>query len=149
MSAQLAFARKFGVAALALGTLFAAGRAGFAGAAQLGGANSGQFGQTQQPGFPTPPDQSGLPSQPGLTRPNGITTEPGVPPHMVVAAARARAEERQKRLVADSDKLLALVTQLHADVARTDRNMLSVEVIHRAEEIEKLARSVKERERGQ
>jgi hypothetical protein len=66
------------------------------------------------------------------------------------AAAAARQEklrndERQKRLVADTDKLLALATQLHDDVGKTDKNILSVDVVKRADEIEKLAHAVKER----
>ena len=62
--------------------------------------------------------------------------------------ARARNDDRQKRLVSDTDKLLALATQLHEDVGKTDKNILSLDVVKRAEEIEKLARSVKERMRG-
>jgi hypothetical protein len=62
--------------------------------------------------------------------------------------AKMRDAERQKRLVADTDRLLELVTQLHADVAKTDRHILSVDVGKRADEIEKLAHSVKEREKG-
>lgn len=58
---------------------------------------------------------------------------------------KLRQDERQKRLVSDTDKLLSLVTQLHEDVAKTDKNILSVDVIRRADEIEKLARNVKER----
>jgi hypothetical protein len=59
--------------------------------------------------------------------------------------AKLRNEERQKRLVADTDRLLTLVTQLHEDVAKTDKNILSIDVVKRADEIEKLAHSVKER----
>ena len=61
---------------------------------------------------------------------------------------KARNEERQKRLKTDTDKLLALATQLHDDVAKTDKNVLSLDVIRRADEIEKLAHSVKDRMRG-
>ncbi len=60
----------------------------------------------------------------------------------------ARNDERQKRLVADTDKLLALATQLHDDVGKTDKNILSLDVVKRAEEIEKLAHNVKERMKG-
>lgn len=59
--------------------------------------------------------------------------------------AKARNDERQKRLVSDTDKLLALATQLHADVAKTDRNILSLDVVRRCEELEKLAHAIKER----
>ena len=61
---------------------------------------------------------------------------------------KLRQDERQKRLVSDSDKLLTLATQLHEDVAKTDKNILSIDVIRRADEIEKLARNVKERMRN-
>jgi hypothetical protein len=61
---------------------------------------------------------------------------------------KARNDDRQKRLVADTDKLLALATQLHEDVGKTDKNILSLDVVKRADEIEKLAHSVKERMKG-
>jgi len=133
---------------LALGILFAGTRVSPA-AAQFQNTR-GQFPQTQQPGFPAQP---GFPNQGthpnGLGQPNDSPPEGQVPPAIVAAAARAQATDRQKRLIADTDKLLALATQLHADVARTDKNILSVDVVRRAEAIEKLARSVKDRERGQ
>ena len=61
---------------------------------------------------------------------------------------KLRQDERQKRLVSDSDKLLALATQLHDDVSKTDKNILSVDVVRRADEIERLAHNVKERMKG-
>ena len=62
--------------------------------------------------------------------------------------AKARENERQKRLVADSEKLLALATELHEEVLKTDKNILSVEVIRKATEMEKLSRDLKERMKG-
>lgn len=62
--------------------------------------------------------------------------------------SRARNDERQKRLVADTERLLTLATQLHDDVGKTNKNILSLDVVHRADEIEKLAHSVKERMKG-
>ncbi len=59
-----------------------------------------------------------------------------------------RNDERQRRLVADTEKLLALATQLHEDVGKTDKNVLSMDVVRRAQEIEKLARDVKDRMKG-
>jgi len=59
-----------------------------------------------------------------------------------------RSTERQKRLVADTDKLLALATDLKEQVDKTNKNILSVDVIKKADEIEKLAHSVKERMKG-
>ena len=63
-------------------------------------------------------------------------------------ATKGRNAERQKRLIADTDKLLSLATELKQDVDKTDKNTLSVDVIKKAEEIERLAHSVKERMKG-
>lgn len=62
--------------------------------------------------------------------------------------AQARNSERQKRLVADTNKLLELATDLKAQVDKTNKDTLSVDVIKKADEIEKLAHSVKERMKG-
>jgi hypothetical protein len=56
--------------------------------------------------------------------------------------------ERQKRLVADTDKLVELTTALKEQVDETNKNILSLDMIKKAEEIEKLAHSVKERIKG-
>lgn len=73
---------------------------------------------------------------------------PELPPGQAEKQAKAQNDERQKRLVADTEKLLTLATQLHEDVAKTNKNVMSIDVIKRADEIEKLAHSVKERMRG-
>jgi hypothetical protein len=61
---------------------------------------------------------------------------------------RMLISERQKRLVADTDKLLALTTALKEQVDESNKDILSVDMIKKAEEIEKLAHSVKERIKG-
>lgn len=53
--------------------------------------------------------------------------------------------KRQQDLKKDTDKLLELATKLKQYVDKTNENMLSVEVIKKAGEIEKLAHSVKEK----
>ena len=63
-------------------------------------------------------------------------------------AAKSRNSERQKRLVTDTETLLRLATELKQDVDKTDKNTLSVDVIRKAEEIEKLAHNVRERMKG-
>ena len=60
----------------------------------------------------------------------------------------AVADERHKRIVADTARLLALSTELKADVDKTTKNELSLDVIRKAAEIEKLAHDVKERMKG-
>lgn len=62
--------------------------------------------------------------------------------------SRTRNSDRQKRLVEDTNKLLSLATDLKSEVDKTDKNMLSVDVIKKADEIERLAHSVKERMKG-
>ena len=54
-------------------------------------------------------------------------------------------DERHKRIVADTDKLLELATELKADVDKSTKNELSITVINKAAEIEKLSHDVKER----
>lgn len=63
--------------------------------------------------------------------------------------AKDRAKERYQQLVRDSDKLLQLATELKQYVDKTKESILSVEVIRKAEEIEKLSKSVKEKMRGE
>jgi Tfp pilus assembly protein PilN len=58
---------------------------------------------------------------------------------------KLRIAERQKRLEADTEKLVALTTALKAQVDESNKDILSIDMIKKAEEIEKLARSVKER----
>ena len=57
--------------------------------------------------------------------------------------------ERQLHLKTDTDKLFKLATELKDQVDKSNQNILSLEVIKKAEEIEKLAHSVKEKMRGE
>ena len=57
-------------------------------------------------------------------------------------------QERQAQLKQDTEKLLQLSTELKQYVEKTNENVLSVNVIKKAEEIEKLAHSVKEKMKG-
>jgi hypothetical protein len=56
--------------------------------------------------------------------------------------------QRQDEIKKDTGKLLELATELKQSVDKTDENTLSLEVIKKAEQIEKLARSVKEKMKG-
>jgi hypothetical protein len=56
--------------------------------------------------------------------------------------------ERQAALKADTEKLVKLATELKAYVDKSNENVLSLEVLKKAEEIEKLARSVKDKMKG-
>lgn len=56
--------------------------------------------------------------------------------------------QRQAELKRDTERLLKLSTELKDYVDKTNENVLSMEVIKKAEEIEKLARSVRTKMRG-
>jgi hypothetical protein len=56
--------------------------------------------------------------------------------------------ERQAQLKTDTDKLLKLSQELKDYVDKSNENMLSLNVLKKAEEIEKLARSVKDKMKG-
>jgi hypothetical protein len=62
--------------------------------------------------------------------------------------AKKAAKERAAALKADTDKLLKLSVELKQYVDKSDENVLSLDVIKKAEEIEKLARSVKDKMKG-
>lgn len=53
--------------------------------------------------------------------------------------------EREKQIAEDNAKLLRLATDLKAEVDKTSIDTLSLSVIRKADEIEKLAHSVRER----
>jgi len=57
-------------------------------------------------------------------------------------------EQRQAELKRDTEKLLKLSTELKEYVDKSNENVLSLDVVKKAEEIEKLARSVKTKMRG-
>jgi hypothetical protein len=62
--------------------------------------------------------------------------------------AKKANKERQEALKRDTDRLLQLSTELKQYVDKTNENMLSMEVIKKADEIEKLAHSVREKMKG-
>jgi hypothetical protein len=65
------------------------------------------------------------------------------------AAEKARNAKRQQDIKQDTDKLLELATELKQYVDKSNENTLSVDVVKKAEEIEKLAHTVKDKMKGQ
>ena len=63
--------------------------------------------------------------------------------------AKRRNRERQEALVRDTDKLLQLATELKQYVDKSNENVLSMDVVRKAAEIEKLAHSVKTKMKGE
>ena len=63
--------------------------------------------------------------------------------------ARAHNKQRHEQLKTDADRLLQLATELKLQVDKSNENTLSVDVLRKAEQIEKLAHSVKEKMKGE
>jgi len=62
--------------------------------------------------------------------------------------AKRANQARHADLKRDTEKLLKLATELKESVDKTNENTLSVDVVRKAEEVEKLAHSVKDKMRG-
>jgi hypothetical protein len=94
---------------------------------------------------------------PGTAPSNMPTASPGrlhpAPEVVVPPSASAQQNfdavnaERRKQIADDSAKLLKLATELKSEVDKTSKDTLSLGVIRKAEEIERLARGVKEKMR--
>ena len=56
--------------------------------------------------------------------------------------------QRQQEIKKDTEKLLELATELKQSVDKSNENTLSLDVIKKAEEIEKLAKTVKDKMKG-
>ena len=54
-------------------------------------------------------------------------------------------KHRQEEIRQDTQKLFQLASDLKAAVEKTDENVMSIEVIKKAEEVEKLAKKVKDK----
>jgi len=91
---------------------------------------------------------------PAITAPHHLGEKADIPPdsetaeQMKKSMEKERNEKREAQLKRDTEKLLQLSTELKQYVDKTNRNLLSVDVIKKAEEIEKLAHSVKEKMKG-
>ena len=99
-------------------------------AAQMGG------GQMTIPGSPDVPEMS------------GHRHRDPADAQRAQEMAKQRNEERQKKLVADTERLLALATDLKTQVDQSTEDKSSADRIKQVGEIEKLAHSVKERMKG-
>ena len=82
---------------------------------------------------------------PGTPRP-GPADEPRL--RMEREMAKKANLERQADLKRDTEKLLKLANELKESVDKTNEGTLSVDVVKKAEEIEKLAHSVKDKMKG-
>ena len=89
---------------------------------------------------------TGLTAQPHqISRPQENRTEDDAVRHMKSDMAKKANKERQQQIRRDTEQLLKLATELKAYVDKTNEDVLSLDVLKKAEEIEKLAHSVKEK----
>jgi len=100
------------------------------------------------PAFAQKPAAQSSPSRPpgDITEP--IESEDAARDRLTQDMAKKAAKERAAALKSDTDKLLKLSVELKQYVDKTDENVLSLDVIKKAEEIEKLAKSVKDKMKG-
>jgi hypothetical protein len=105
-------------------------------------------GLSQQPsGQGTPGHGSSSPQTPPSLSPIS-PGDTGISPEIQQDQAKLRNADRQKQLVTDTQKLLVLAQELKFDVDKSNKDTLSLDVIRKADEIEKLAHSVKEKMKG-
>jgi hypothetical protein len=90
----------------------------------------------------TPPVAT-YPTMPGPPAPFGDFTSDKDAGALAAKMARERNVIRQKAIVDETNQLLDLARQLKAAVDKTDKDQLSLEVVRKAEQIEKLAKDVK------
>jgi len=93
--------------------------------------------------------KSSLPSEPAIP---GVSSNPAPEPdpsmrRMTAQMAFRRNAERQKQIVAQTAHLLELAQKLNDEVSKSNKDELSVSVVKEAEEIEKLAKSIKDKMR--
>ncbi|MGA2218979.1 MAG: hypothetical protein ABSG51_12875 [Terracidiphilus sp.] len=100
----------------------------------VGGARSQA---TRDPGFRYPPSVTRIPDANAQSDINGQNAKDK-------SFEEANAE-RKKQIASDSAKLLKLATDLKTEVDKTNKDTLSLNVIRKADEIEKLAHDVKEK----
>ncbi len=99
------------------------------------------------------PSEAGLASLGGTPAAQGRAPVPPPPtPAEIEAqkyAAKLRNQERFAKIKKDTDQLLELATQLKKSVDQASDQTLSLEVIRKAEQIEKLAKQVRQKRVGE
>ncbi|HEX6905685.1 MAG TPA: hypothetical protein VF154_03680 [Terriglobales bacterium] len=113
-----------------------------------GGSLPAQSQTTDEPSAPSAGEQY-PPYSRGIGRPGERDTASEIERKMERDREKKLNQERQANLKRDTDKLLQLATQLKQAVDKSNENTLSLEVIKKAGEIEKLAKSVREKMRGE
>jgi len=95
------------------------------------------FSFAQNPPRPQRPDLSAAPG-----------SEDDAAKRLEEESEKKANQERYAALKSDTDKLLKLAVELKGYVDKSNEHVLSLEVVKKAEEIEKLAHSVKDKMKG-
>ncbi|MBS1800551.1 MAG: hypothetical protein JSS95_12090 [Acidobacteria bacterium] len=90
----------------------------------------------------------GLASAQGTSKP-GSDSSAKQTAQPAAKAPMTEAEKRKADLEADTEKLYKLTQELKAEVDKSNKDTLSVSVVKKAQEIERLAKSIKERSKAQ
>ncbi len=102
----------------------------------------------QQPST-NPQIPQGLPSpNQGPPNPNQGPSDEPTRERLEKEMAKRANQEREAQLKRDTEKLFKLASELKDSVEKSNENTLSLDVVKKAEEIEKLAHSVKEKMKG-
>ena len=107
----------------------------------------GQTGQGRGGVQQNPMPQNPMPQNPSAV-PGIMESDAPMNPRMEEQQAKMRNLDRQKQIVADTQKLVDLANQLKSDVDKSNKDTLSLDVIRKADEIEKLAKQVKDKMKG-
>lgn len=91
-------------------------------------------------------DQPAPPNYPGQTQP--ARNEDAWETQQRKSMEKKFNQQRQQDIQKDTEKLLELATELKQAVDKSNENMLSLDVIKKAEQIEKLAKQVKDKMKG-
>jgi hypothetical protein len=86
-----------------------------------------------------------LAASPATVNPQVETRQDPSQKEMQDRMAREANKKRQQDIRNDTDKLFQLATELKAAVDKSNENLLSLEVVRKAEDVEKLAKKVKEK----
>lgn len=101
-------------------------------------AGAGQIDPGARGGVQNAPTRPSFGNEPLGPRDPAIAPNPRKLEHM-------REDDRHKRLLSDTAKLVELTNELKNEVDKANKDELSLDVVRKAAEIEKLAHDVKER----
>lgn len=99
-----------------------------------GGVMAAQRSPGMNSGRPIDPPSSGVPT---VAPPDWSMPDEG--------RTKAMDDDRRKRVAAEVDRLVSLTNELKTDIDKTTKDQLSLDVVKKAQEIEKLAHDVQNR----